>query len=937
MKQMSRKKFERWVRKHRDVDAFEVYASHAPQTGDDAAAHVHASEADESDPDASLSSVPNPVVSEWVKPPDIDGMARSTARVWQMASEPASAWRVASRRRRPRRSALRRSSQASHSSATRSSEVRAPRSEVNFVRPEPLTEADIEGIEPQCDIGEELTRKFKSMLKGHIEQFQMPDDAWKSCPIEAKIELLPHDRAPSARPYRLSEEDAKQLAAKIDEHSAKGWIIPSNSAYSSPVLFAVKKGTTQKRFCVDYRKINALTKREEWPLPRAKDQFDKVAGCPYLSTADVESAFHHIPFAEDSQEFTTFVTDRGRWAFRIVPFGLTNGSFWMQKLTSTVLRDCSSFCAVFIDDILIWSKTAEEHAKHIEMVLQRLRDNHLYLKLKKCKWFCSEVEYLGHMLSADGVRTCKSLTDKVQQWPVPRGVKDVQKFLGLAQYYSRFVHHYAAISSPLTNLLKKGQEWRWGDDERKAFDTLKDALCCDPVLKPFDPRLPTFLETDASQLNVGLGAVLCQVHPDGPHPVAYMSKKLSRAERAYEVHDLECLAIVVALKKWRHYVMGKHLPVYTDHAGLQHLLRQPHLNLRQVRWLSMLADYDVSVLYKPGKLNQAADALSRRPCPLALQGAAQWEHFTTQPVVCTTQDIPESAMNCAISESFCQSSFVRRCVEAYADDPEMAGPYHYLREGSRDEYLPEYDLYSVDADTDALMYSDGLSARVCVPRVLRRELIHEFHNTPLAGHMGSHKVYLTLRQHFYWKKMLETVKHYVAKCDLCQRAKDSTNPTRMPTVSVPPPFPFHTLHIDFWRVLPPTTAGYDFVMSVQCALTKRVIFIPCRQTISGREAARLFFSEVVRHHGLPLRIVSDRDPRFVADFWRELFKVVGTTLSFTFPYDAKPNGSVERAHRTLGQAMRCFCESVTDWHKWLHMLEFSINNTVNESTGYSPF
>ena len=153
-------------------------------------------------------------------------------------------------------------------------------------------------------------------------------------------------------------------------------------------------------------------------------------------------------------------------------------------------------------------------------------------------------------------------------------------------------------------------------------------------------------------------------------------------------------------------------------------------------------------------------------------------------------------MNCAISESFCQSSFVRRCVEAYANDSDMAGPYYYLREGSRDEYLPEYNLHSVDADTDALMYNDGISARVCVPRILRRELIHEFHDTPLAGHMGYHKVYLTLRKHFYWKKVLETEKHYVAKCDLYQRAKDSTNPTRMPTVSASPPFPFHTLHID---------------------------------------------------------------------------------------------------------------------------------------------
>jgi hypothetical protein len=824
---------------------------------------------------------------------------------------------------------------------------------VNFVRPEPVTEADLEGLEPHIAIGADLTRKFKSMLKSHVRSFHMPDDAWKSCPIQHKIELKPHDRAPSARSYRLSEEDAKQLAERIEEYLAKGWIIPSNSAYSSPVLFAVKKGTTQKRFCVDYRKINALTKREEWPMPHATDLFDRVAGSPFLSSLDIENAFFHIPLTKESQEYTTFVTDQGRFCFTITPFGCLNGSFAMQKLSSTVLRDCSSFCCVFIDDILIWSKTAEEHLQHIDAVLQRLRDNALSVKLKKCKFFCREVEYLGHMISSDGVRTCKSLTDKVLNWPVPKNVKDVQRFLGLAQYYSRFVHHYAAIASPLTSLLKKGQAWQWGDAERRAFDTLKEALCCDPVLKPYDPRLPTFLETDASQLNVGLGAVLCQVHPDGPHPVAYMSKKLSRAERAYEVHDLEMLAIIVALKKWRHYVISKHIPVYTDHAGLQYLLRQPHLNLRQVRWLSTLADYDVAVHYKPGKQNAGADSLSRRPgsppphdpaegaharpCPLSLRGDVPWQQFATQPAVCTSQDIPEAAMNCALSESFCQSSFVRRCVEAYDNDAEFAGPYHYIKSGSRNAYLPEYDLYSIDAGTGALMYNDGVSVRVCVPHLLRQELIHEFHDTPLAGHMGHHKVHHALRKYFYWKYLSRTVQRYIGKCDLCQRAKDTTRPSRMPTVSVPPPFPFHTLHLDFWGDLPVTPSGYNFVMSVQCALTKRVIFIPCRKSLTGRDAARYLFSEVVRHHGVPLRIISDRDPRFMADFWRSLFRELGTRLSFTFPYDAKPNGSVERVHRTLGQALRCFCEKITDWQKWLHLLEFSINNTVNEATGHSPF
>ena len=464
MQQMSRKKFERWVRKHRDVEAFEVYVTRDPVGEGDGSACAHtadasASSSDTNEPLTSPRSPPDAAPS-WLTPPEIEGMVRSTARVFQMATGPRGARRAAWRRRRARRPHGHAPAPSASSPPRRASSTERSRPEVNFVRPEPVTEADLEGLEPHIAIGADLTRKFKSMLKSHVRSFHMPDDAWKSCPIQHKIELKPHDRAPSARPYRLSEEDAKQLAERIEEYLAKGWIIPSNSAYSSPVLFAVKKGTTQKRFCVDYRKINALTKREEWPMPHATDLFDRVAGSPFLSSLDIENAFFHIPLTKESQEYTTFVTDQGRFCFTITPFGCLNGSFAMQKLSSTVLRDCSPFCCVFIDDILIWSKTAEEHLQHIDAVLQRLRDNALSVKLKKCKFFCREVEYLGHMISSDGVRTCKSLTDKVLNWPVPKNVKDAQRFLGLAQYYSRFVHHYEAIASPLTSLLRKGQAWQ---------------------------------------------------------------------------------------------------------------------------------------------------------------------------------------------------------------------------------------------------------------------------------------------------------------------------------------------------------------------------------------------------------------------------------------------------------------------------------------------
>ena len=566
-----------------------------------------------------------------------------------------------------------------------------------------------------------------------------------------------------------------------------------------------------------------------------------------------------------------------------------------------------------------------------------MREFNLYIKLAKSVFFAHSVQYLGHNISSSGIRTCSDLTDKVADWPTPKNAKEVERFLGLANYYSRFVYRYANIAAPLNELTKSTVEWKWGEAENEAFTALKTALCSDPVLKPFDPALDTLIETDASQTNLAVGAVLVQRHKDGLHPVAYFSHKLSASERNYTVHDLEGLAIVLALKRWRHYVSSKRIPVYTDHAGLKHLLQQPHLNLRQVRWLTTLSEFDLTVHYKPGKENGAADALSRRPH--VLKESTTEEVLERQQAVCSSRDIPSAVVNAMLVDSAVSSSFIRQCVEEYPKDAQFAGPYRYLTAKSA-TYAPSYDHYSLDVESGALRWDDGSgTVRICVPSSLVPVLLHEFHDSLYGGHLASQHVYDRVRKHFYWPHMRKEIGEYTSSCDLCQRVKDLTSKPRMPTVVAPPPFPFHTIMLDFCGPFQKThPRGYDLILSVQCMLTKRVRFIPCKTDITARGTADLIFDHVVSQHGFPLKVMSDRDSKFLGEFWTRLWSRFGSQLQYSYPYEHRSQGSVERSHRTIEQMLRCYVNrNMTDWDQHLHILEFTMNSTIHPATGYSPF
>ena len=418
--------------------------------------------------------------------------------------------------------------------------------------------------------------------------------------------MLPDTKPISIPPYRMAPAELKELKEQLKDLLEKGFIRPSSSPWGAPVLF-VRKKDGSLRMCIDYRQLNKVTIKNKYPLPRIDDLFDQLQGAKWFSKIDLRSGYHQVRVREKDIPKTAFRTRYGHFEFRVMSFGLTNAPTVFMDLMNNVFRPfLDLFVIVFIDDILVYSRSEAEHADHLRIVLGVLRTRELYAKFSKCEFWLNSVSFLGHVVAADGIRVDSQKIEAVKTWPRPTTPTEVRSFLGLAGYYRRFVEGFSSISAPLTRLTQKSAKFQWTDACERSFQELKDRLTSAPVL-----TLPEGLEgyvvyCDAS--GVGLGCVLMQ----HGKVIAYASRQLRKHERNYPTHDLELAAVVHALKIWRHYLYGVHVDIYTDHKSLQYIFKQKELNLRQRRWLELLKDYDVDILYHPGKANVVADALSRR-------------------------------------------------------------------------------------------------------------------------------------------------------------------------------------------------------------------------------------------------------------------------------------------------------------------------------------
>ena len=460
---------------------------------------------------------------------------------------------------------------------------------------------------------ESLDEPYTRLLQEYSDVFpkELPAGLPPSRNVDYTIELEPGTEPPSRPPYRLSQEEMAELKKQLDELLAKGFIRPSVSPYGAPVLF-VKKKSGELRMCVDYRMLNKATIKNKDALPLVDELFDQLHGAKVFSSIDLHKGYHQIRIKEQDVYKTAFRTRYGHYEFRVLPFGLTNAPAVFMWMMNDVLRPLLDKCViVFLDDILVYSRSHEEHQQHLRQVLEILRKAKLYAKMTKCEFSKSSIPFLGHVISTDGIHTEPSKIKAVEAWPVPDNVNDLRSFLGLASYYRRFIKGHSKITAPLTHLTKKDVPFKWTEEEQEAFETLKRALITAPVLRSPDPELPYTVTTDAS--DVAVGAVLSQNDGSGDRPVAFTSNTLNETRRRYSTYDKEMFAILEALRVWRPYLAGKPFTIVTDHAPLQYLQSQATLSPRQARWLDRLSEYQFTIVYKPGRLNTVADALSRRP------------------------------------------------------------------------------------------------------------------------------------------------------------------------------------------------------------------------------------------------------------------------------------------------------------------------------------
>jgi transposase InsO family protein len=726
-----------------------------------------------------------------------------------------------------------------------------------------------------------------------------------------RIETDPMADPPFKPVIRLSIAELDELKKQLDDLLAKKLIKPSTSPYGAPVLF-VKKSDGSLRMCVDYRGLNRITRKNRHPLPRIDELIDRFRGAKYFTKLDLISGYHQQRIYEPHTHKTAFRCRYGHFEFNVVPFGLTNApasfSNMMLKVLDPVLDKC---VVVYLDDILIYSQNKADHLRHIRSVLALLRKHGLFVKLSKCSFMQEETEFLGHVISKDGIHTNAGLVRAIREWPRPGKQKHVQQFIGLAQFYQQYIHNFAQIALPLTALLGEGRQFVWDDTTEAAFLALKKAISTAPVLRIFDPDLLSTVETDASGFAVG--AVLFQTDSNGvSRPVAFTSRKLNSAEKNYPTHEQELLAVVHALKTWRYYLDGSHFIVYTDHDTLRHFPTQPRLTRRQARWMELLQEYDFDFKFKRGVDNIVPDALSRRP---------DYQESSSPPMSINSLDLQSDP------------GLRQRLINGYLEDSRLASIYQScLRGKSPTSYSLNDGLLYVERHGDTLL---------CIPQSsdLRLLLLHDVHDAAIAGHLGFDKTYAALRRFAFWPRMSVDTRRYVESCSSCQRNKAVRRlPAGLLRPLAIPEQRWDTVSMDFVVKLPMTARKFDAITVFVDKLSKQVHFAPSRTTDSAIDVANCFFSNVFRLHGLPGTIVSDRDTKFTSTFWRRIQERLGTKLAMSSSFHPQTDGQSERAIQTLKTMLRSLVNhKQDDWDLYLPAAEFAYNNAVHSSTGVSPF
>lgn len=739
--------------------------------------------------------------------------------------------------------------------------------------------------------------------------------------------------------WRQSPQELRATKQYIVENLDKGFIEASYSPFAAPVLF-VHKPDGSLRFCVDYRKLNAITKKDRYPLPLIDETLQRLSRAKIFTKLDIRQAFHRIRMDPASEDLTTFRTRYGSYKYKVLPFGLTNGPATYQRYMNNVLFDyLDVFCTAYMDDILIYSENPLEHEAHVRKVLQRLKDAGLQADIVKSEFHVMKTKYLGFIISTDGVAVDPAKIAVIKNWKAPKTVKGIQSFLGFCNFYRRFIAKYGCVARPLTLQTRKNIPFKFDTACQEAFDKLKDALIQAPILVYFRYDREHMLETDSSD---GVtAAILSEQDPETRfwHPVAFTSKTMAPAEINYPIHDKELLAIIRAFEEWEPELIGhtSKLPVYSDHKALEYFMTTKQLSARQVRWAEYVSRFHFEIMFRAGTKNSKADALTRRDQDIEEQDVLM-KKLRQQTLLQPSQISKEVAKDLDLPSTPIQLSpilqdavsLVNQLLESNRQAPELED----LREKASKEADRTWQIH------DGLLLRNG---KLVVPdtqwngQPIRTALIREAHDQKSVGHAGRGKTSQLLKDRYYWNGLGGQVAQYIRNCHICRRShvpRDKT-PGLLQPLSIPER-PWQHITVDF-KSFPTSKNGYDMIVVFVDRLSKRAVSIPCYKTVTAKDLATIFLVHIYRYYGAPESVVSDRGPQFISTFWDEFCNILGIKLKLSTANHAQTDGQTEIVNQYIDQRLRPFVAYFQDdWDELLPMADFAQASLPHESTGQSP-
>ena len=831
---------------------------------------------------------------------------------------------------------------------------------------------------------EELER-VKALLIKHSHVFLKDGEVLgHTNTIEHHIRL--EDPTPIQQPYRRIPPHAwREVKDHLKELEKRGIIRESNSDFASPVVL-VRKKSGDLRLCVDYRRLNTRVRRDAFPLPRIEESLQALSGASMFSTLDLASAYNQVRVAEQDIHKTAFVTPMGLWEYLRMPFGLSNSPATWQRLMSKVFRDdILEILLVYLDDIIIFSTTLNEHLERLDIVFRRLAAHGLKLKADKCHLFKGKVHYLGHVVSSDGVRPDPGKIAAVAEWQTPTTLKGLRSFIGFASYYNRFIPKFSQVAGPLHSLVAeivgKGRQSKrmkgmsivekWSTRHQEAFDSLKKALTSDLLLGYPDFSKEFILETDASHL--GLGAVLSQCQNNRRVVISYGSRSLRGGEKNYDYSSkkLELLALKWAVvDKFREYLQGSSFVVLTDNNPLTYLMTKSKIPALEQRWASSLAGFSFRIKYRPGSHNRNADALSRqesRPwedldddddsseqvqaeevlaemlgmstVPLILQNCV-WEDRKNQPTM--PVDISEMEATSIPTLS------LKAVADLQARDPIISRFLHYWKSGCKPKgptrkkepklvqiFLKQWDRINEEDGVLIRKITDpilGSIRQICLPQVLHEEALKALHDN--YAHQGIERTEALMRSRYYWPRMLSDIQGWIQKCSRCTLARHQKVRTPLGTLSASRPL--EVIAMDY-TMLEKSSDGKENVLVITDIFTKWTVTVPTKDQ-TAVTVARALIREWFQRFGPPLRLHSDQGRNFEAEVVRELCRFYRVTRSHSTPYHPEGNAQVERYNRTLHDLLRTLPQKQKKrWPEHLPHVTWAYNTTPHASTGYTPF